>query len=103
MNFGFIAKDTPLNGALNYRDSGPNGADVKSSGGVDSLTFSDNCASFTGNAKVNGTAGYRFRVDACDNAPSGTPGDTFAIKVTGPDGYTYSNGGPITEGNIQRH
>jgi hypothetical protein len=103
VNFGFIAKDTPLNGALNYRDSGPNGADVKSSGGIDSLTFSGNCASFTGNAKVNGSAGYRFRVDACDNAPSGTPGDTFAIKVTGPGGYSYSNGGPLTEGNIQKH
>jgi hypothetical protein len=102
VNFGFIANQTPLNGALSYRDQAQS-VDVHSSGGIDSLTFSGNCASFTGNAKVNGTAGYRFSVDACDNAPPGTPGDTFAIKVTGPNNFSYTNGGPLTEGDIQLH
>jgi hypothetical protein len=102
VNFGFIAKQTPLNGALSYRDQAQS-VDVHSSGGIDSLTFSGSCASFTGNAKVNGNAGYRFRVDACDNAPPGTPGDTFAIKVTGPNNFSYTNGGPLTGGDIQAH
>jgi hypothetical protein len=103
VNFGFIAKDTPLNGALEYQDdNAPGGAiNVHSSNGIDSLTFMGNCASFTGNAKKNGQLGYRFRVNACDNGDPGTS-DTFSISVTGPN-FSYSNGGIITDGNIQAH
>ena len=103
VTFGFIAKETPLNGALNYRDQ-TQGVDVHSSGGIDSVTFAGNCASFTGDAKVNGQPGYRFRVDACDNADPGAGMDTFGIRVTGPGNFVYSKGpAPITEGNIQIH
>jgi hypothetical protein len=103
VNFGFIAKATPLNGALSYHDQGAS-LDVHSSGGIDSLTFAGNCASFTGDAKVNRQAGYRFRVDACDIAEPGAGKDTFGIRVTGPGGFAYSKGpAPITEGNIQSH
>ncbi len=101
VNFGFIAKDTPLNGALSYHDDNAN-LDVHSSNGIDSLTFSVNCASFTGNAKVNRQPGYRFRVSACDNADPGAGKDTFFISVTGPN-FSYSNGGFITSGDIQIH
>jgi hypothetical protein len=101
VNFGFVAKESPLNGALSYHDQGRD-VDVHSSGGIDSITFSGNCASFTGNGKVNGQTGYRFRVDACDNGEPGAGRDTFAISVTGPN-FSYTNGGVLTEGNIQLH
>lgn len=104
-NFGFIAKDTPLKGALSYHDdNAPGGAiDVHSSNGIDSLTFQGTCGSFTGNAKVNQNPGYRFRVTACDNGEPGPGQDTFSITVTGPNNFSYSNSGPITDGNIQFH
>ena len=101
-NFGFIAKDTPLNGALQYQDDNAN-LKVHSSNGIDSLTFQGTCGSFTGNAKVNQQPGYRFRVTACDNGDPGPGQDSFSITVTGPNSFTYSNGGPITDGNIQFH
>ena len=105
VNFGFIAKDTPLNGALSYHDdNAPGGSiDVHSSNGIDSLTFSGNCASFTGDATVNQKSGYRFRVSACDNSEPGAGKDTVFISVTGPMSFSYSNGGFITDGNIQAH
>lgn len=103
VNFGFVAKETPLNGALSYHDQSQN-LDVKSSGGIDSILFSGNCATFKGNAKVNGQPGYRFSVNACDNADPGAGKDTFGIGVTGPNNFVYSKGpAPITEGNIQMH
>ena len=102
VNFGFIAKDTPLNGALEYQDDDAN-LNVHSSNGIDSLTFMGNCASFTGNAKVNGQLGYRFRVNACDMAEPGTGKDTFSIEVTGPLMFSYMKQGTITDGNIQMH
>ena len=102
VNFGFIAKDTPMNGALSYHDQDKS-LDVHSSGGIDSVTFAGNCATFKGNAKVNGQAGYRFSVNACDVADPGAGKDTFGIGVTGPN-FVYSKGpAPITEGNIQAH
>ncbi len=105
VNFGFIAKDTPLNGALEYQDDsfGTSGLKVHSSNGIDSITFSGNCASFTGDARVNQQPGYRFRVSACDNAEPGAGKDTFSLSVTGPNNFSYSNGGVITDGNIQIH
>lgn len=101
VNFGFIAKESPLNGALSYHDQGMS-LDVHSSGGIDSITFFGNCASFTGDAKVNGQPGYRFRVDTCDNAEPGAGRDSFAISVTGPS-FGYSKGGLLTDGNVQLH
>jgi hypothetical protein len=52
---------------------------------------------------------------ACDNGQPGTeqddgtgtaPGrnpDTFAIRVTGPNGVVYQRSGPISGGNVQSH
>jgi hypothetical protein len=104
INFAFIVKDTPMNGVLSYQDanspSGPLG--VRSSGGVDSVTFSGNCAAFAGNAKVNHQPGYRFQVTACDNGDPnpGSGQDTFNINVTGPN-FSYGQGGTITSGDIE--
>jgi len=103
VTFGFIAKESPQNGALEYQDDSAT-LKVHSSGGIDSLTFAGNCATFTGNAKVNGQSGYRFRANACDVANPGAGKDTFGITVTGPNGFSYSKPPtPITEGNIQMH
>jgi hypothetical protein len=102
VNFGFIAKANPLNGALEYQDQAA-GLNVHSSNGITSVTFTDTCANFNGNAKVNGQPGYTFRVSACDLAEPGAGKDTFNIDVTGPNSFSYHNGGTITDGNIQAH
>ena len=98
--FGFIAKSTPLNGALQYQDGGAS-LKARSSNGIDSLTFSGRCGTFTGNAKINDQPGYRFRIQACDNTDSGTGQDTFSIDFAGPNGFAYHNGGTISDGNIK--
>jgi len=51
---------------------------------------------------VNQKLGYKYTVNACDNAEPGAGKDTFFISVTGPN-FSYSNGGFITGGNIQIH
>lgn len=98
--FGFIAKSTPLNGALQYQDGGAS-LKARSSNGIDSLTFSGRCGTFTGNAKINDQPGYRFRIQACDNTDSGTGQDTFSIDFAGPNGFAYHRDGTITDGNIK--
>ena len=67
-----------------------------------SVTFSGNCGTFKGDAKVNQQLGYKYTVNACDNGEPGAGKDTFFSSVTGPN-FSYSNGGFITEGNIQIH
>ena len=102
VNFGFIAKETPLNGALEYQDDSA-ALQVHSSNGIDSVKFVGSCGTFTGNAKVNGQVGYRFQVQACDVADPGAGKDFFQIRVTGPNSFSYQKGGTITSGNIQMH
>jgi len=46
VNFGFIAKQTPLNGVLQYRDDGSS-LSLRSSNGIDSLIFQGSCGTFT--------------------------------------------------------
>ena len=99
-HFGFVAHAHPFNGALSYHDDSAS-LDVKSSGGITSLTFNANCATFGGNARVNGNAGYTYQVNACDNSSSGQT-DTFFISASGPN-FNYSNGGALTSGNIKLH
>ena len=101
VNFGFIAKETPLNGALQYQDDSA-ALQVHSSNGIDSVKFVGSCGTFTGDAKVNGQVGYRFQVQACDVADPGAGKDFFQIRVTGPN-LSYQKGGTITSGNIQMH
>lgn len=99
-HFGFVAHANPLNGAVSYHDDSAS-LDVKSSGGVTSLTFNGNCATFGGNAKVNGAVGYKYQVNACDSSANAQP-DTFFISVSGTN-FNYSNGGALTGGNITLH
>ena len=104
-NFGFVAQNDKPNASLSYHDDGANGGaiDVHSANtSVPSVTFSGNCGTFKGDAKVNQQLGYKYTVNACDNGEPGAGKDTFFIIVTGPN-FSYSNGGFITEGNIQIH
>jgi hypothetical protein len=104
-NFGFVAQNDKPNASLSFHDDGANGGaiDVHSANtSVPSVTFSGNCGTFKGDAKVNQQLGYKYTVNACDNGEPGAGKDTFFISVTGPN-FSYSNGGFITEGNIQIH
>jgi len=103
--FGFVANNDKPNASLSYHDDGATGGslDVHSANtSVPSMTFSGNCATFKGDAKVNQKLGYTYTVNACDNADPGAGKDTFFISVTGLN-FSYSNGGFITSGNIQIH
>ncbi len=102
VNFGFVARANPLNGALEYQDQAQS-LNVHSSGGITSVSFSGVCADFNGNAKVNGQTGYTFRVHACDNAEPGAGSDFFSIDVSSTTGFAYHKEGIITDGNIQAH
>ena len=104
-NFGFVAQNDKPNASLSYHDDGANGGaiDVHSANtSLPSITFSGNCGTFNGDAKVNQKLGYKYSVKACDNADAGAGQDTFSISVTGPN-FSYNNGGFITSGNIQIH
>jgi len=104
-NFGLVAQNDKPNASLSYHDDGANGGaiDVHSANtSLPSITFSGNCGTFNGDAKVNQKLGYKYSVKACDNADAGAGQDTFSISVTGPN-FSYSNGGFITSGNIQIH
>ncbi len=104
-NFGFVAMNDKPNASLSYHDDGATGGsiDVHSTNtSVPSVTFKGNCSTFKGDAKVNQKLGYKYAVNACDNADPGAGKDTFSISVTGPN-FSYSNGGFITSGNIQIH
>ena len=104
VSFGFVAKDTPLNGALQYQDPDfMGGIKVHSQNGIASVTFAPPCATFDGSAKLNQQPGYSFRVTACDMANPGAGKDTFTIHVFGPNGFFYSKEGTLTEGNIVLH
>jgi hypothetical protein len=107
-NFGFVAMNDKPKASLSYHDDGATGGsiDVHSANtSVPSVTFSGNCGTFKGDAKVNQKLGYTYTVNACDNNDPNNGGagkDTFFISVTGPN-FSYSNGGFITSGNIQIH
>jgi len=104
-NFGFVAQNDKPNASLSYHDDGAKGGaiDVHSENtSVPSVTFSGNCGTVQGDAKVNQKPGYTYTVNACDNANPGAGKDTFFISVSGTN-FSYSNGGFITSGNIQIH
>src|SRR2546430_2504867 len=83
----FVDKQQPEeNGTLIYHDPGQS-LDVTSSNGVRSISYSGNCVSFSGDAKVNGQLGYQFVFGACDFSATGGHG-SFSISLTRPAGYS---------------
>ena len=98
----FVDKQQPAeNGTLIYHDPGQS-LDVTSSNGVRSISYSGNCVSFSGDAKVNGQLGYQFVFGACDFSATGGIG-TFSISLTGPAGYSYQKNGTLTTGFVKLH
>jgi hypothetical protein len=78
-NFGFVANNDPPNASLSYHDDGATrgSIDVHSSNvTVPTVTFSGNCATFKGSAKVNQQPGYNYNVNTCDNGEAGAGGRT---------------------------
>ena len=99
-DMSFVDKQQPQeNGTLIYHDPSQN-LSVTSSNGVRSISYSGNCVSFIGDAKVNGQLGYQFTFGACDFSASGGIGG-FSISVTGPAGYSYQKNGNLTTGFVK--
>src|SRR4029077_6079259 len=61
----------PENGQMRYQDPS-NGMNVQSVSGVSSITYSNTCVSFVGNALASGQAGYLYTFTACDLSVLGT-------------------------------
>src|SRR2546430_9393840 len=98
----FVDKQQPEeNGTLIYHDPGQS-LDVTSSNGVRSISYSGNCVSFIGDAKLNGQLGYQFIFRACDFSATGGIG-SFSISLTGPAGYSYRKNGTLTTGFVKLH
>ena len=99
--FGVTAKanagGTP-SGNVTYQDHGVLARTVKSTD-VTSVTLTEGgrCARILGDAKVDGTPGFGFQVDVCDNDEPGKDADTFSILMS--DGYMAS--GTLRGGNVQ--
>jgi hypothetical protein len=96
-DFSFINYSNPRNGVLQYDDGSAN-LHLRSSNGIASLSFSGGCGTSAGNAKVNGQSGYTFTTVACDNGATSL--DTFAISVSGPNGFTYNKSGNLSTGFV---
>lgn len=99
--FGLTAKASSADtssGNVTYQDHGVLARTVKSTA-VTSVTLSEagRCAQILGDAKVNGTPGFKFQVDVCDYEEPGKDADTFSIFVN--DGYFA--GGKLGGGNVQ--
>ena len=100
--FGLTAKANATgapSGNLTYQDHGLLARTVKSTAITSvTLTGAGNCAQILGNARVNGTPGFGFQVDVCDN---GEPGDSDTFSIVMSDGYMAS--GTLGGGNVQVH
>jgi len=99
-DMAFVDKQQPQeNGTLIYHDPGQS-LSLTSSDGVRSISYSGNCVSFVGDAKVNGQLGYQFTFGACDFSASGGIGG-FSISLTGPAGFSYHKNGNLTTGFVK--
>ena len=65
-----------------------------------SQDFNGNTATFSGQGKLNGVAGYSFAVTSKDGGGVGSGLDTVSIAITGPNNYSYSASGAIAGGDI---
>jgi hypothetical protein len=85
-------------GHLTYIDHGSSGPSVKGTGVTAYLVVSATTRHIEGNAQVNGTDGFTYKVDVVDN---GEPGrnDVFTLRLSN----GYSGSGTLAGGNIQLH
>jgi hypothetical protein len=89
------------NGALLLKDL-TRGLTIRSSIGVSGITYTGRCVSFTGDAKVNDSPGYRFAFSGCDLANPGAGVDTYTLDVTG-SSFAYHKAGTLRSGDIHLH
>jgi hypothetical protein len=64
------------------------------------IAVNGNTATFFGQGKLNGVAGYNFTVTAKDGGGVGSGLDTVSIAITGPSNYSYTANGAIAGGDI---
>jgi hypothetical protein len=104
---GIDIKKNAFRGHLEYDDRGVKGKsddfDVKGTG-VTAYVFLDAVTRrIEGTAKVNGKAGFTYRVDVTDNGEPGKK-DRFAISIWNASGaLIYRASGTLGGGNIQLH
>ena len=107
--FGFVvryAKTGSVQGNLQFTVH--KGVNLHATG-FEYLLINDGIAVFEGTARVNGVAGYDFRVVATDERYATSAKDLFWIEITGPGGVVYdgstlpSQGLPIVGRGIQIH
>lgn len=67
--------------------------------GINSLAVSGATAVVAGPCTLNGVGGYSFTATVGDQATPGAGADTFAITVTGPNGFSYTASGTISSGD----
>lgn len=67
--------------------------------GISSLVVSGATAVITGSCTLNGVGGYSYTATVGDQATPGAGEDTFAITITGPNGFSYTVSGTISSGN----
>jgi hypothetical protein len=102
-NFGFFGEYASGAAAPGGELSLKHGTTTVTSDGVDRITITGSSATITGPAVVNGTAGYRYRIEASDNGEPGRFSDTIEVVVTHPLNvlYRYEVGGTLQGGNLQ--
>ncbi|MDD5542571.1 MAG: PPC domain-containing protein, partial [Acidobacteriia bacterium] len=93
--FDFEADNVP-SGHVQYQDKA-NNIDLVSTSMSFFQSSGANCISFGGTARVNGSAGHLFTINACDNGEPGTGTDSFSISIDN----SYSRSGTLTKGNIE--
>jgi len=96
-------KKNAFRGHLEFNDHGPNGPKVKGTGVTAYSVLDAVTRRIEGTAKVNGVAGFTYRVDASDNGEPGRK-DVFAISLRDGTGkLVYTASGTLGGGNIQLH
>ena len=104
---GIDVKKNAFRGQLEYEDKASKGkrddVKVKGTGATSYIALDALTRRIEGTAKVNGKAGFTYRVDATDNGEPGRK-DVFAISIWNASGtLIYSASGTLGGGNIQLH
>jgi serine protease AprX len=94
-----VGADAP-SGELRFQ--APSGQVVRAEG-VDRLVVDGDRAVMRGPASIDGTTGYRFRLEVQDGGSAGRGGDHLELRVTSPLGFVVRSevAGPLGGGNVQ--
>jgi hypothetical protein len=92
----------PETSGFEFRDQAK-GVSFQGVGGVQSATYNGACATYVGNALMNGNPGYVVTFASCDlSALAGGIGN-FNITATGPLGFLYQKSATISTGFVALH